>query len=288
MIASKRFRCTLLALASTLLWFAAACQPAAPPAEEASTAGEEAGEAKDVPQTLELGDLDLRRELMVFVLPSPSEIVAILESDDNLATLRGKLGGGDVDYASLPPWRAALAVGSSMADLLILVPEAPFADVADRLEDIATGLERVGASEEQLEKLRSLRADVLAGAIDRHDLVETFDLLRAEILRQGEEQVGKQNLALIAVGGWARAVNAVARTAQETGDVPPGADVLKLRLVVTTLMDEIGSDDQVGPVEEALRKVLPVTHAVRPTDPTPQELGVLIDATDDILGLTRT
>ena len=63
--------------------------------------------------------------------------------------------------------------------------------------------------------------------------------------------------------------------------------VLKVRSVVETLIQLLGSDADVQPVVANLQKVLPITDDARPTPPTAQDVDVLIDATGAILNLAK-
>lgn len=256
--------------------------------EESQATAEGSAESKEIPGRVDAAAAEWKREAAIFILPAPSEIVAILESDEQLAGLRRRLDDPLPSYRELATWQAALAFGRSIADLLILIPEASYPEIATHLQSLAGGLEALGADESSIQQLRELQAQVADGALGREQLVERFDLIRAQVLRRGDEEIGARNMALVAVGGWARAVNAVSGVARESGEIPAAADALKLRIVVSTLIDELGSEPEVQPVVQALERVLPFTDAVRPSQPTPAELDELIQTTDQILAYTRS
>ena len=111
-----------------------------------------------------------------------------------------------------------------------------------------------------------------------------------DMLTEGKQQYGDREIALIAVGGWARAVNLFATLAKDTGgEIPKGADVLKLRIVVDTLIEQVGTDAEVQPVVTALQEILPVASSAGRADapPTAEDLAVLQSATGKILALVE-
>lgn len=241
---------------------------------------------KEMTQKVDVEELTLNETAALLVIPAPSEIVAIMERDEAFRGLATTPVDALPSYADLPSWQRALTVGRVVADLLIAAPEASDATVAAYLENLVDGLRLLGADEDRIAEVRDLQSRVAEGGVDRDQLLQRFDRFRAEIFKTGDQQIGEQNVVLIAVGGWARAVNVVSNLAQETGQVPPGADILKLRIIVSTLLDKMGSEEEVAPVVESLRSILPVTANI-PSAPRPEELQTLIDETDEILALTR-
>ena len=137
---------------------------------------------------------------------------------------------------------------------------------------------------------RMLRAKVAGGAIARDKLVGELDTLRSDLLVEGREQYGERDVMLIAVGGWARAVNLFATLAEGAETMPEGSEVLKLRIVLDTLLDGVGPDAEVQPVADALRTILPVATVTGRPDapPSPEDLVVLKEATSQILALAVT
>ena len=123
--------------------------------------------------------------------------------------------------------------------------------------------------------------------MDKQKLVSQFDVMRVEMLTKGRQQIGDKNFALIATGGWSRAANLAATAAKDDPAALSDLSVLKVRSVVETLIQLLGSDADVQPVVANLQKVLPITDDARPTPPTAQDVDVLIDATGAILTLAK-
>lgn len=245
---------------------------------------------KQIPEQVELSSNDPKRETnpdaRVFILPAPSEIVAVLSLDQHSQDLRKAIGDQLISYSGLAQWQASIALGSSIADLMITIPTADNADISARLENISAGMSAIGVKGEMTAKLVDLQRKVAGGSVTRDRLVREFDRFRAAIIREGGDGIGEEKLALLAVGGWARAVNLVSNLMLKTGEVPIGADLLKLKIVVETLLSQVGSTPEAQPVAEALRRILPVT-ADKPEEPTPDEITVFVTNTGQILSLYK-
>jgi len=255
-----------------------------------SNSGEQSNDGKEIPEEAESSDEVAEQadnpNAEVFVLPAPSEIVAVLSLDQHASDLKEAVGEDLASYQALPDWKASIALGRSIADLMIMISDAEDAEISSRLQNVADGMEAVGVADEMTGKLIELQRKVVAGSVSRDRLVREFDRFRATIIREGDQQVGQRNLALIAVGGWARAVNLVSKVMLKTGEVPIGADLLKLRIVVETLLDQVGSAPELQPIAKALQQILPVT-ADRPEEPNQEEIQVLVENTDQILSLSQ-
>ncbi len=263
-------------------------EPTDAPAGE--TAAPVADEDKDVPDKIDVGGLDLKQKATVFVLPAPSEIVSLIQEADTSGQLSAAVGATLPTYEGQERWKAALALGVATADLLIVVPDASDEDLIARLDNIAAGMQALGSTDEQVADLTELRAKVAGGAIARDKLVGELDTLRSDLLVEGREQYGERDVMLIAVGGWARAVNLFATLAEGAETMPEGSEVLKLRIVLDTLLDGVGPDAEVQPVADALRTILPVATVTGRPDapPSPEDLVVLKEATSQILALAVT
>jgi hypothetical protein len=254
-------------------------------AEAGATA---ATDEKDVPAQIDVSKLPFKEKAAVFVLPAPSEIALLLQEADKDGTVVAAVGTKMPVYDGLPTWTTALALGLATGDLLITIPSAPDDTIVARLDNVAAGMKALGATQEQIDDLTQLRGRVADGSINREQLVRELDVLRTDLLTEGQQQYGDREIALIAVGGWARAVNLFATLAKDAGgEIPKGADVLKLRIVVDTLIEQVGGDDDVKPVVQALNKILPVASSVGRADapPTAEDLAVLEAATAEILAL---
>lgn len=264
-------------------------QPAEEPATAAAGAHEPGVEEKVAPKQIDASSITIKERAAAFVIPAPSEIALMLQEADPGGDLLASVGSDLPAYDGLPAWKAALALGIANADLLMTVPGASDEDVVARLDNIAEGMTVLGSTDEQIGQLVELRGKVAGGSITRDALIGQLDDLRIEMLSQGKEQYGDRQVALIAVGGWARAVNLFAVSAEKTGTIPKGADVLKLRIVLDTLIEDVGSDEDVQPVIAALDKIRPMTSATgRPeAPPTAEELALLRDATNEILALAK-
>jgi len=271
------------------LWGCKSGEDVEPSAEDATGEVAVEGEAdtKEVPDKIE--GLTIKEKAAAFVIPAPSEIVVLLQEADPEGELLASVGNELPSYDGLPNWKAALALGIANADLLLTVPEAPDEDIVARLDNIAAGMAALGSTQDQIDSLVDLRGKVAGGAIEREALVRQLDDLRIGMLAQGKEQYGERQVALIAVGGWARAVNLFARGAEKTSTIPAGADVLKLRIVIDTLIADVGTDEEVQPVVVALQKILPVASSTTRADapPTAEEIQILLGATGEILALAR-
>lgn len=262
-----------------------ACAPAEDESHE--TGSSEAASRTDEPgaDKPDTASLDLEETVAVFILPAPSEIAAAVESEAGFDI--GRVADEPLPaYEELPTWRQAVALGQVVADLLITASEAPTPRIVAYLDNVETGLRSLGIAEDQLVELETLRSEVAAGAIGRDALIARFDRIRVELLQRGKAQLGDRTMALVAAGGWARAVNLVSSHIQKTDRIPERADALKLRLVVTSLIERIGPGEDVRPVVESLEAILPLT-AARPSPPSRDELATLIAETDEILALTR-
>jgi len=247
-----------------------------------------AGDDKDVPAQIDVSKLPFKEKAALFVLPAPSEIALLLQEADKEGKVIAAVGVQMPVYDGLPTWQLALALGLATGDLLITIPSAPDDTIVARLDNVAVGMKALGSTPEQIDDLTQLRGRVADGSINRDQLVRELDVLRTDLLTEGQQQYGDREIALIAVGGWARAVNLFATLAKDRGgDIPKGADVLKLRIVVDTLIEQVGDGDDVKPVIEALNKILPVASAVGRADtpPSAEDLAVLEAATAEILAL---
>ena len=245
--------------------------PAEPPAAE-----------KVIPDQIDPSTADLNARLTLYALPAPSEILALLDEHGESDALRDALGGDLPTYEGLAPWQAALATGAATADLLVVIRDAPADDLARRLKNVSDGMTAGGADATVTDALAELHGAVTGGAVSRDALISQFDLFHADLLGRGGSSLGDQNLALLAIGGWARAVNLVARRATETGVAPKGADLLKLQVVVEALRQRLGEAPEVQPVRDALDRILPVSTTAA-EEPSADDLVVLRDATGEIL-----
>lgn len=270
-----------------------ACKPDEPAADGggADAAAPEGSDEKEVPAQIDVAKLPFKEKAAVFVLPAPSEIALLLQEADQEGKVLEAVGEAMPVYAGLPEWKTALALGLATGDLLITIPKASDEVVVRRLDNVAAGMKALGSADQQIADLTTLRGKVAGGAIDREQLVRELDVLRTDLLTEGQQQYGDREIALIAVGGWARAVNLFAMLSEDQGgELPKGADVLKLRIVVDTLIEQVGTDEEVQPVVAALTEILPVASAVGRADtpPTAEDLAVLEGATAKILALVPT
>jgi len=257
------------------------------PATDAAPPLEQGAAAEAAPKQVDASSITIKERAAAFVIPAPSEIALMLQEADPEGDLLASVGSELPSYDGLSPWQAALALGIANADLLMTVPTAADEIVVARLDNIAEGMRALGSTEDQIGRLAELRGSVAGGSITREALIGQLDDLRIEMLAQGKEQYGERQVALIAVGGWARAVNLFTVSAQKTGTVPKGADVLKLRIVIDTLIEDVGADAEVQPVVAALEKIRPVATSTARVEapPTVDELTLLREATDEILAL---
>ncbi len=245
-----------------------------------------ADDKKNVSQKIEVQGLEMNKAA-AFVLPLPSEIVQLLKSTKVGARISESVGQTAHNYKGMPQWKAALALGISMADLVIGIETLPTNKVVAALDDMRAGMGALGAPTEQLEKIEELRGAVASGAMEKEKLVAQFDVMRIEMLTKGREQLGDRNFALIAVGGWSRAANLAATAAKDDPAALTDLEVLKLRSVVETLIQWLGSDAEVQPIVVNLQKVLPITDESKPAPPTAHDIDVLLGATGAILNLVQ-
>jgi hypothetical protein len=241
---------------------------------------------KSVPQKIEVGGLEMN-QAAAFVLPLPSEIVQLLKSSKVGARIAASVGQTPHNYKGMPEWKAALNLGITTADLVIGIETLPTSKVVSSLDDMRAGMAALGVSQEQLDKIDELRGAVASGAMEKEKLVAQFDVMRVEMLTKGRAQLGDRNFALIAVGGWSRAANLAATAAKDDPASLSDLEVLKLRSVVETLIQWLGSDAEVQPIVANLQKVLPITDESKPAPPTAKDVDVLIDATGSILNLAK-
>lgn len=254
------------------------------------TVGTVAGNPKkEAPEHLEDVPAELREEQQptLFVLPAPSEVIEILGSQQARTMVQEELREPLPNFAALPRWQASLALGRTISDLLIVVPEASPEEINRYFINIREGLEALNIDDQRLDDLEKLSTQITNGTIEREELVTQLDRLRSRTIQEVGGEIDAPTAALIATGGWARATNAVSRVARQSGDLPETTDMLKLRLVVQTLINELSTVPEARPVLESLRAIVPITSEVRPSAPTHEELDVLIAETDEILSYTR-
>jgi hypothetical protein len=265
-----------------------ACKSGEPADEPGDATAPVADADKPVPDKIDVGGLDLKHKATVFVLPAPSEIVAMIEEIDDSGKLSASIGDVLPTYEGRERWQAALMLGATTGDLLVVVPNASDEMLLARLDNIAEGMQMLGSTDAQIADLSELRGKVAAGSITREKLIGELDLLRTAMLVDGKEQYGERDVMLIAVGGWARAVNLFATIAETSETVPEGSEVLKLRIVLDTLIDGVGPDEEVKGVADALKRLLPVATVTGRPDapPSTEDLALLKEATGEILALT--
>lgn len=240
----------------------------------------------EIPQKIDVEALTFQDKARLFVLPAPSETLAILGESAHAEALQSAMGTELTTYDGLDDWRVALVVGETVADLLITIPSADDAAIVRRIDHLIVGIGRLGVDAEAVGELEHLRAQVSGGGMARDELVTELDDLRSDMLARRDEH--PQHVALVAVGGWARAVNLVSQVALAHGEVPKGAEALKLRAVVTTLIDELGTSPDVVPVVTALQRILPVASGVTDAEPpTLDELQTMQSATGEILAMSQ-
>lgn len=251
----------------------------APPAEAPAP-------TKEIPTAIDVASLTVKKAAG-FVLPAPSETLALVRNSGRADKLVAMVNEDALpNYRDKERWKAALGVGVATADLLVLAPDATDAEIVRRLRNVVEGLEAIEARAEDVDQLRKLETQLSAGAVGRDVMVAHFDEMRSVLLQDAASRPG---LPLVAVGGWARAVNLVARVAQESGSVPAGADTLRLEAVIRTLIDQVATDPQAASVARPLERLLPIAAGgpLASRETTPEDVATLRAATDEILALAR-
>ena len=239
---------------------------------------------KQVPQKIDLSSKDkVKSDTDTFVVPMPSEIVRGLRQSKVGAQLHATIGGNPHRYDALPAWRVALTLGVSLADLILSVDTLSADRMVAGLDDVVAGMSSLKVEQKQIDKVRRLRARVQAGGLGKDQLMSELDGMRVELLGAGRKQLGAQNFAVLAVGGWARAANLAARVAQGNPAGLMDLEILKVRAVINTLISWLGTGATVQPLVAALNKIVPITAASRPAPPTAEEAAIVRAATDEIL-----
>ena len=276
-----------------------ACGPSqvteAPPPEAAPAPDPEPAPApaapsdgKEVPRKIDLAKVKLAEKAMEFVVPAPSEVVRLIDSDDTRRRIRSLIGSEQLELDGMDKTSKAIAVGSLLADLLIVIEGAEDEEVSAKIDGVVRGLRALGANPQDVEDLEQLSHSIRSGTIARQAVVHRFDRLRLDVVDAGAAHVGPEAVALVAVGAWARAVNLIAVVALDHPEALGTMDVLKLRLVVSHLMGQLGKSDAVKPVVAILDQIVPITSDLaRPTPPSVEDLNRLVSATDALLALAK-
>jgi hypothetical protein len=270
--------------APLVTWALLACGGGEPaPAEPAAAPA--APIKKEIPTSIDVASLTVKKAAG-FVLPAPSETLALVRGSGRADKLNAMVNADALpEYSGKEAWKAALAVGVATADLLVLAPDATDAEVGRRIENLIAGLNAIQADPNDIARLEKLRGQVAGGAVSRDVMVAEFDEMRSVLLSDAGQ---RGSLPLVAVGGWARAVNLVARVSQESGQVPPGTDALKLEIVLRTLLEQVAKDPQAAAVAQPLERLLPIASGPLTTrETTSEDVGALRAATDEILAFAR-
>lgn len=238
---------------------------------------------KQVPQKIDPSKDKVKSDADTFVVPMPSEIVRRLQHSKVGAQLQAQIGGNPHRYDGLPAWKAALTLGVSLADLIIGLDGLPPNRVVAALDDVVAGMTSLHVGQAQIDKVRRFRSLVQSGGMSKDQLMTQLDAMRVELITSGRQQLGAQNFAVLTVGGWARAANLAARAAQDNPAGLPDLEIVKVRLVITTLISWLGTGATVQPLVASLNKILPIAASARPTAPTAEDAGVVRAATDEIL-----
>jgi hypothetical protein len=238
---------------------------------------------KDVPAKVDPASMNVKADTDSFVLPIPSEVLGRLRNSSYGAQLMGSIKIRAHDYQSLPPWKTALTVGTTLSNVLLGLDSLSKENLLIGLDDLLAGLRRLKVSDLRLAILAKLRADVAAGTLSKAAIVTAFDLMRVDLLNNGKKEFGAQNFGLLVVGGWAQSANLTLRVAQANPAVLADLEVLKVRGVIETYIRLLGDGPEVQPVKSELNKVLAITTTGRVKPPTEAEADLLRKATNGIL-----
>ncbi|HHO54155.1 MAG TPA: hypothetical protein ENK18_25610 [Deltaproteobacteria bacterium] len=251
-------------------------------------------EAPANPETPEVGTVEQMSKgaESVALVPSPIETQKALEAsgiDTQLASLIPEhafdLEAADTDHA-------AVRSGVVLADLLLTVKSAKKAEMIQRIDTIARGMEQLEGGDDIQSTLKEMRARIEADAVTRDELLQEFDELSGAVIPElrfnGQDRV----VPLIQAGSWLEGANLVSRALEDVPDDRRGGGerLLKAPSVVdhfTTYVQTEGSDAAPEVVTKKLRETLGVLKALaEKTEPlTTEDLTAVTKATGDVLAL---
>jgi hypothetical protein len=238
-------------------------------------------DSKDVPSKIDMSKVTFKKDTEFSLVPAPSEIVATVRKGNYGTKLATYIEVRKHDYSG-PSWKAALALGASFSDLVLGIDNLPAEKIAAGLDDLKTGMTALRLPPSRVQEVEALRADLIAKKLEKEQLVQKFDQLRADLLQHGKFELGTQNFGLVLVGGWARGANLATQVAETYPAALHDLEILKERPVIDTFIQLVGTGNDVKAVQASLKDILAIT-ANRPNGLTDNDASVIRRATHDIL-----